>query len=60
VEQIPVFSFKASDLTDVEVGPYTATFDFGSEIVEITGTPAELVSVKALVDAAAAAARGIY
>lgn len=58
VVQIPVYTFKASDLRSVEVDGFAATFDFGSEILEIEGTESELIAVKALIDAAAQRARG--
>ena len=53
--QIPIYSFKASDLVDFEVnaGSGIATFNFGSEKVEITGSETELLSVKDLIDKAA-------
>lgn len=58
--QVPVYTFKASDLTDVEVTPYSANFIFEGEEVEITGAPSELLAVKALVDSAVRKAQGVY
>ena len=59
-KQVAVYTFKAADLQSVEVDGFTASFDFGTEVVEIVGDQAELLSVKALIDDAASRARGIY
>jgi hypothetical protein len=55
--QVPVYSFKASDLKDVKVDGYSAEFDFGGDIVKIEGTEAELLSCKTLIDEAVRTAR---
>lgn len=59
-KQVAVYTFRAADLQSVEVDGFTASFDFGTEVVEIMGDQAELLSVKALIDDAASRAQGIY